>query len=224
LNSKIEAGGKKIAITQTMAKKYHYKVVAASNSAVTKVEVTYDSVVEDKSSDGKKQSTPKSHSGKSYSIEAAPATGALTITNTKGDKVATDEITDITSDFDEVFGKGPRMARIVANQRWTVGKKVALSADDLAILNESGDKAQGVSGSVTLVSKDAKIATFRVELNAAMKKDKLDIQLPDMMLDATVDAKTLRSQSLKVTGSMKGTVQGMPVSGTIAGSKKSSVK
>jgi hypothetical protein len=213
----IDAGSQKIQYRSTTEKKYAIKTLEVKDS-VTKVEVKYASVVETQATGGKSDQKPHPESGKTYQVSSDGA-GALVVTGAKGVAVSDEERKAVVEDFDQEVGVTPRMARVVAGKNWKMGEKVTLTKEDLAILNEVKDKPIGTAGTITLVAMNKKTAVFAVELSAGLKNQVLDLQLPDLRLEATVDIATLRAQALKMSGSMKGTAQTLPVTGTIAGVK-----
>ena len=218
----IDAGKQKVKAVNGRTKKFTVKTLAVADNKVSKLEVAYAVSKETKSLGGKKEEVVNPQSGKSYWVEGDAS--KLTVTSTKGDKVSDEESKAVIKDFDDTFGQVPRMARIVASKTWTLKEKVALTPADFAILNEKSDAPIGKEGTITLTSKNAKTATFVIEIVAALKNDKVDLQLPSLRMDAIVDVKTLRPTELKMSSKMNGTAQGMPVSGSIKGVKISTMK
>ncbi len=155
----IQAGAKTIKIQNKRNKKYTVKTLAAANNKVSKVEVTYASVVENKVTNGKAEKSAEVNSGKSYWVEA-DAAGKLTVTSPKGEKVSDAEVTLVVKDFDEALANMPRMSRIIMSKTWVLKEKTAMTAADFAILNEKPDAPKGSDGFITLVSKNAKTSVF----------------------------------------------------------------
>lgn len=219
----IDVNGKKIKVQNKRTKKYTVKTLAAANNKVSKVEVVYALVQENKSTNGKAEKSDEVNSGKSYWVEA-DAAGKLTVTSTKGEKVSDAEVTIVSKDFDEALGNMPRMSRIILSKTWVVKEKTAMTAADFAILNEKPDAPIGKDGFITLVSRNAKSSVFVVEMSAVMKNAKVDFTLPGLRLEATLDNKTLRPTQLKMTSKLQGTASGMPIDGSMKGMRVSKMK
>ncbi len=218
-----QVGTDKVKMQSTRTKKYTVKTLVAANNKVSKVEVVYALVQENKVINGKAEKTAEVNSGKSYWVEA-DAAGKLTVTSTKGEKVADAEATIVSKDFDEALANMPRMSRIIGNKSWVLKAKNPMTAADFAILNEKEDSPKGSEGFITLMSKNAKTSVFVVEMVAVMKNGSVDFTLPGLRLEAIVDTNTLRPTQVKMISKVKGTVNGMPVDGSIKGLRVSKMK
>ena len=219
----LDANGKKIKLQNKRNKKYTVKTLVAANNKVSKVEVTYASVAEGKSTNGKLVKSVEVNSGKTYWVEA-DAAGKLTITTITGEKVSDPEVKLVSKDFDEGLNNIPRMSRIIMSKSWVLKEKTAITAADFAILNEKQDAPVGSDGFITLLSKNAKTSVFVVEMAAVMKNAQVDFAMPGMRLEATLDNKTLRPMQLKMSSKIKGTAGGMPIDGAMKGMRVSKMK
>jgi hypothetical protein len=228
IETQVETSTQRMAITAQPGQVVDLTIVGESRKSIeilevaggvqTKVKATYDVEKRSQTMMGKTEDQPSPLHGKSYIVWADG--GAIKATTADGQDVSAAELEELDDDFADEVGRVEGIVQVFANHTYAKGAKVDLTPEDLKLMAEDMGKKGGVpqSGTITLVDTDGKLGTFEVRLLAKLTEDGSDAEL-DMTITLVLDLAKVRPNEMKMTGTIKGTVKGMPVDGTMEGAE-----
>ncbi len=179
--------------------------------AVTKLAVTYVERDDVTSTSAGDENRPSAIAGRSYIVWIEG--GEVQATQADGGAVSSEELLELTLDQGDL-GKPVAMDTIMA-RAWTRGAKVDLTADELSRYNDGRDGPRATAMSFTLRGVAGGVADF-----AAIMR--METDAPPLVIEAqgtlTVDVETGRPRGFALTGSVRGTANGVALGGTTTSS------
>lgn len=191
----IDDKGTKHSIKTTRNKVEAREVLAVDGDRVTKFKVTYTTIEEGQTVDGKPRTKPSAVAGKTYIVEVSP--DKIAVTNEAGTAIPEPELTEATKRADELRTQN-RLENVLATKTFQVGQKVELDADELAQLNAGEIGSKMLSATFTLKASDDASATFAVVMNVEETTPGGVLRV-ELSADAVIDRK--RGEPLSMTGS-----------------------
>lgn len=213
----IDVKGSKIKTKVTKGGDKLEKVLAVDGFAASKIQLTYKTLIEKQEMGNKSEDKPDPRSGKTYIIWRE--NGALQATYEDGSAPPPEELKEVLDDNDSI-GIPDEMDAIVAARTWKSGEKYVFTKDEIARINASKAKDNDDKEELTLVeltlrsAKDG-VATFTIAMGVKIQGDKRGGFEFTIRGDARADQTNGHLLGIEGTGDLKGTIQGMGVTGSV---------
>ena len=190
------------------------EVLAVDGPAITKAKLRYVAFTQRQFASGAIKENQAPLVGKTFVVWREGA--AIKATREDGSAPAADELAAVI-DANKRFGLPSALDVIIASKTWMRGERVAFTPAELAQLNQRTDGKQGserfVSMALTLTGVDGDVATFAMEMGAAIT---LEAGTLEMAVTGTVRFDVAHGRPLELGG--RGPVTGdlgTPVKGTM---------
>jgi hypothetical protein len=214
----IDVKGSKIKVKFTKGGDELEKVLAVDGFAKSKIQVTYQKLIEKQEMGNKSEEKPDPRHGKTYVVWRE--NGSLQATYEDGGTPPPDELKEVLDDNDEV-GVADEMDAIIAARTWKSGEKYTFTADEIARINASkakddDDKEELTLCELTLRNAKDGVATFTIAMGMKVQGDQQKGAFEFTIRgDARADQTNGHLLGISGTGDLKGTVQGMGITGTV---------
>jgi hypothetical protein len=196
------------------------KVLAVEGLAPSRLAVTYKRSSEVGEMMGKTESKTDPRQGKTYVVFRE--NGRLGATYEDGSAPPAEELKEVLDDNDSV-GVPDEMDAVIAGRTWKSGERYTFSPADLARVNESRQRAEAGLDQETerltevdlmLRSAANGVAVFSLTMGISIESDKGTFGFV-LKGDAGVDQANGRLREISGKGALRGSVNGMPVTGSV---------
>jgi hypothetical protein len=219
LKGTVTLDGKTMPMQQAMKETYTEEIVTVDGDAVTKEKITVASAHSKVDAMGQKQDADLPIKGNAYLVSSD---GTKTTVTTDAGAAVDGVVQALISKMVEHIGLPDKFGKMMAEKTFEKGKKVTLTADEVAAMmgHQEGLTASNVS--LTLTGQDAKSATFAMDGTLEGNQNGMTMTIA-FKGSIKVDVKAARPLDFKMNGTVKGSgeVGGkkLEMNGTMTGHK-----